>query len=224
MINREISIVVCCKGEASALHKTIKSLSAIDTKPYEVIFCLNNVNLPSDFKSNFKFRIINDPGAGVYNAMNFALEHVQTALVLFLNASDEIVGDPLVDVDGPGLLPYRVVGAKFGFLSRTNFHFTVLGTSYCHQGVIYAARALRYDTKYSISADYLSIQDSFGDVRRAKRFTQGHVVFYKGGLSSIHFKERDAQIFRIMMIKGYYVRVITFFFILNIKAFIKYWT
>ena len=223
-MNKKISIIVCCKDDARALLKTIKSLSAIETKPYEVIFCLNSVNLPSDFKSNFKFRVINDPGAGVYNAMNFALRYIKTPLVLFLNASDEIFGDPLADVDEPGLLPYRVVGAKFGLRNKTGFHFTVLGTSYCHQGVIYSAPALSYNTRFSISADYLSIQDNFEDVRRATRFSRGYVVFYKGGLSTVHFKARDSEIFKIMFSKGYYLKGMIFFFLTYIKAFIKYWT
>lgn len=220
-VNAKITIVVCCKDNINDLLKTANSINYIKTKPYEVIFCLNNLNLPTNVLLNFNYRVLNDPGDGVYQAMNYSLTHVITPLVLFLNASDEIIGDPLNGVNSEGVLPYGVIGALANRKIKPNYYYTIFGTSYCHQGVIYNVNGLSYDERFSISADYLSILQNFPSIKKAKRYNKGHVIFYKGGLSTIRYKDRDREILQIMRERDYFFNAILFFAVSKFKILIK---
>ena len=197
-INENISVVVCCKADPEALLLTVLSINCLETMPHEVIFCLKDVNLP-ELKFNFAYSVLDDNGDGVYHAMNLSLRFVQTHLVTFLNASDAYEGDPLKFIDKPGVIPYRVEGARLKKFSDVGFHFTVFGFGYCHQGVVYCASQLYYNTKFRISADFLSIVEIFPWIRTAPRFSSGSAVFFKGGISSQNTVLRDSEIFDILM-------------------------
>lgn len=197
-INENITVVVCCKGDPSALLLTVMSINCLETMPREVIFCLKDVALP-ELELKFAYSVLVDDGDGVYHAMNFSLRFVKTFLVTFLNASDVYEGDPLRSIDRPGLLPYRVVGARLRKFSVVGFHFTVFGLGYCHQGVVYCASKLSYTTRYKISADFLSICENFHDLTTAPRFSSGAAVFFKGGISSQNSALRDSEIYSILI-------------------------
>ena len=219
-LNPSLTVVVCCKSDQQGLLRTISSLQALNCKPGQVIFCLNDVTLPKE-SLDFKFKLVKDAGLGIYSAMNFALKHVKTELVTFMNAGDEFCGDPLVSIDKPGILRYKVIGARLNRLNRLSFHFTVLGRGYCHQAIIYMTKGLTFDENYRISADFKSIITEFGNIKLACRYSSGGVIFYKGGVSTKQYLLRDIEIQHILSRSGMTVRYCIFSLVVFFKNVLK---
>ena len=219
--NELITIVTVVKDDDDGLIKTLSSVYSQATKPSRYVVVTPNVARVQELCKGLPVDVVVDPGQGVYSAMNVGRTHVQTPLVLYLNAGDEIEGDPLKAVDDMGILKYRVVGAFGNRNCFAGFHFTVFGRGYCHQAVLLPRDHQPYNEKYRVSADFGVIRVTFPKLIIAKKFKQGSVVFYKGGLSTIEHKKRDKEI--IEQIKRDEALFAYFFCaICNLKWAIKY--
>lgn len=192
--NEAITIVTVVKDDDDGLMKTLSSVYSQETKPRRYVVVTPNVARVQELCKGLPVDVVVDPGHGVYSAMNVGRKHVQTSLVLYLNAGDEIEGDPLKAVDDVGILQYRVVGAFGNRYCSAGFHFTVFGRGYCHQAVLLPRDHQPYNEKYRVSADFGVIRAAFPNIRVTRKYPVGSVVFYKGGLSTILHRERDREI------------------------------
>ena len=138
-----------------------------------------------------------EPDTGIYDAMNKALEHVRGKGHLFLNAGDHFVGAVLSDaLPIPSHLPVQ----KMNFIgriapARPKDHRQ--GIPYCHQGVIFETKGIRFDTKYRIAADYQYYLDH-GYTKLPAADAIGHVYYDNTGLSKINSRDRDQEIASII--------------------------
>ncbi|WP_435219109.1 hypothetical protein [Luminiphilus sp. nBUS_07] len=218
--NELITIVTVVKDDEDGLIKTLASVYSQETKPGQYVVVTPDVVRVQELCKGLQVDVVVDPGHGVYSAMNVGRQHVRTPIVLYLNAGDEIEGDPLKVVDDVGILKYRVVGALASRYSSPGFHFTVFGRGYCHQAVLLPRDHQPYNEKYRVSADFGVIRASFPNIRGASKYPVGSVVFYKGGLSTVRHKERDREIAHQLW-KSAPVVSIVFWMFCNLKWLIK---
>jgi hypothetical protein len=219
--NELITIVTVVKDDEDGLSKTLSSVYSQGTKPRRYVVVTPNVARVQELCKDLPVDVVVDPGHGVYSAMNVGRKLVETPLVLYLNAGDEIEGDPLKAVDDMGILKYRVVGALSNRYCRPGFHFTVFGRGYCHQAVLLPRDHQPYNEKYRVSADFGVIRAAFPNIRSASKYPVGSVVFYKGGLSTIRHKERDIEIAHQLWRSEPSVSII-FSILCNLKWLIKH--
>ncbi|EHQ28258.1 glycosyltransferase family 2 protein [Mucilaginibacter paludis] len=101
-----------------------------------------------------------EPDEGIYDAMNKGLNHISGQWVYFMGADDELrdeFSEMALELKRPGALYYANVMSngkkKSGFVNE--YYQAKAGVF--HQAIIYSAsifKTYRYDTRYSISADY----------------------------------------------------------------------
>jgi glycosyltransferase involved in cell wall biosynthesis len=130
---------------------------------------------------------------GIYDAMNKALDHVRGRGHLFLNAGDHFVGDVLSD---ELMIPSHLPVSKMDIFNkirpvRPKDHRQ--GLPYCHQGIIFETKGIRFSTKYRFAADYLYFLDH-GYTRLLSSAVSGHVYYDNAGLSKINSTIRDREI------------------------------
>ena len=137
-----------------------------------------------------------EPDSGIYDAMNKALDHVHGEGHLFLNAGDYFVGDAIPQM--PGLPCYIRVCKKsiLGFIRPYRRKSYRLGLPYCHQGVLFETRGIRYNVAYRVAADYNYYLDhGYRDLSFCQ--SSGH-VYHDVGHSKRHAAIRDAEIAEII--------------------------
>ena len=141
-----------------------------------------------------------EPDNGIYDAMNKALGHVHGEGHLFLNAGDHFVGDVLSDgLLIPSHLPVRKKDF-FGRIRPVRPKDHRQGLPYCHQGIIFETKDIRFDTKYRFAADYLYYLDH-GYTRLPASDVDGHVYYDNTGLSKINSRARDRELAGIIKVR-----------------------
>jgi glycosyltransferase involved in cell wall biosynthesis len=196
-----ISIITVVRNAAGSIERTMQSVLAQPCRSLEyIVIDGGSTDGTVDIIRKYAGRLsywVSEPDRGIYDAMNNALDHVRGRGHLFLNAGDHFVGDVLSDGI---LIPSHLPVAKsdtFGRVRQVRPKDHRQGLPYCHQGIIFETKGIRFDTKYRFAADYLYYLDH-GYTRLPAAPVAGHVYYDNAGLSAINSKVRDREIAEII--------------------------
>ena len=195
------SIIVVCLNAGEKLRETIESILSQTEQDYEIIIkdggstdeatqdCLNSYKQVShsgveqDTDLTDRVRVYCDKDAGIYDAMNQAVQYIRGDYVLFLNCGDRFYDNRVLartreQVSRAGKQSsQRTPGIEESFSKRYIFYgniherrtntfvqsnpviddFACYRNVPCHQACFYAAELLReksFDTAYAVRADY----------------------------------------------------------------------
>jgi len=195
-----LSVITVVRNGGDVIEKTIRSVLEQNYPNIEYIVIDGaSTDGTVDIIRKYADRIsywVSKPDKGIYDAMNKALDHVHGDGHLFLNAGDYFVGQSIPEM--PVLPCYIRVFKKniFGSVRpyrQKNYH---LGLPYCHQGVLFETRGIRYDLAYRVAADYNYYLDhGYRDLSFCR--SSGH-VYHDVGHSKRHATIRDAEIAEII--------------------------
>lgn len=185
------SIIVVCLNAGEKLRETIESILSQTEQDYEIIIkdggstdeitrsCLDNYDLSPEGR----IRVYCDKDAGIYDAMNQAVQYIRGDYVLFLNCGDSFYDNTVLarvreQISRIGMQSDMQTTQIAESLSRRyifygNIHerrtdtlvqsnpvmddFACYRNVPCHQACFYAAELLRkkaFDTAYAVRADY----------------------------------------------------------------------
>lgn len=140
---------------------------------------------------------VSERDSGIYDAMNKGIRVAKGSALLFLNAGDYFIGDVLGTFKtAPAFLPVKYVDIFGRFRNRPVVNQRS-GISNCHQGVIFEAKFIEYDSKYDICADYKYFLDHGYSNSVPMLASKGYVFFDAVGVSATRIRDRDRQIFDI---------------------------
>ena len=190
MINNNISVVTITLDDLQGLCKTLNSLAELDTLPREIIVIdggsndLINGDIIERFSTKLpQLRITSEPDKGIYDAMNKGRSVCSGSLIHYLNSGDVVFGEPYYQLKVESLLPVQFIdenGNKCG-----SDKIKLFGTAYNHQGIIFKHDHFPYDLSYKISADYVSILNTFSNGLKALPVVKnGGVEYLLGGVST----------------------------------------
>jgi glycosyltransferase involved in cell wall biosynthesis len=192
-----ISIITVVRNAHDVIEKTIQSVISQPYRSLEyIIIDGRSTDGTVDIIRRYSDKLAywtSEPDEGIYHAMNKALDHVRGKGHLFLNAGDYFVGSVLTE-DLP--IPCHVPVFKknvFGRIGPFRPKDHRRGLPYCHQGIIFETKGVRFDTAYRFAADYRYYLDH-GYTRLSGASVTGHVYFDNKGISSVNSKARDAEI------------------------------
>jgi hypothetical protein len=167
--------ITIVKDDIEALSSTLQSISCQTVRAKHLVVDgssnLQNQRIVKDLCEQLGSQYYFQKAAGIYSAMNFALEQcVDTDMVVFLNAGDsffeatttETIVKDIHDASKKLLLYNCVFGNADGFvpnIRNANAHSVAQGKAQvCHQGVVASVELIKsvgmFDTSYSISADH----------------------------------------------------------------------
>jgi len=195
-----ISIITVVRNGRDVIEHTIRSV--LDQRYQNIEYIVidgGSTDGTVDVIKKYADRIaywVSEPDAGIYDAMNKALDHVHGEGHLFLNAGDYFVGDAIPDhLDLPCYIKVykKNIFGKVRLIRRKNHR---LGLPYCHQGILFGTLGVRYNLSYSIAADYRYYLDH-GYTQLSFCNSTGY-VYHDVGLSKIHANIRDQEIASII--------------------------
>ena len=173
------SIITVTYNASGTIGATLDSIAAQSCTLYEVILqdgastddTLAHVNACAIDPARLKVESM--PDAGIYHAMNRALERATGDYVIFLNAGDtlhspstlQLIADAVMDNDYPGVAYGQTVLVDAGRRYVGHRHLSApeeltvdsfkQGMLVCHQAfVVLRKLTAPYDTRYRLSADY----------------------------------------------------------------------
>jgi len=191
-----ISIITVVLNGRNVIERTIRSVLEQPCPNMEyIVIDGGSTDGTVDIIQKYADRItywISEPDQGIYDAMNKALDHVHGEGHLFLNAGDHFDGDAIPELPKPPcfirVLKKNVLGSVRPYRKK-NYR---LGLPYCHQGILFETRGIRYDRTYRLAADYKYYLDhGYTDLSFCR--SSGH-VYHDAGLSKRHAAIRDAEI------------------------------
>ena len=171
--NRKISIIIVTYNAAKTLQKCLDSIYNQRYPNLEIIIIDGastdgTVNILEENSSKIYFWL-SEKDAGIYDAMNKALDYFTGSWVYFLGADDELLDDfsnLAFELEDTSSIYYGSVfcrGKKCsGYISR--YYQAKVGMY--HQSMIYPARVFqnhKYNLRYPISADYVLNMELAGD-------------------------------------------------------------
>lgn len=174
--NSKISIVTVAAFDRQRLEKTLASLSRVDS-PIEYIVVvptldLQSQELVSSYSKNFKFPtvLLLDEQAGIYAAMNLALQHATGDFVIYWNAGDSLINpqrlERFVNLEYPAGTQWIIFGANFEWMqsplidteSYRKFVNQDKNAYISHQQIAVSRSLLLamggFDSRYQIAADF----------------------------------------------------------------------
>ncbi len=171
-----ISIITVCYNAEEEIEKTIKSVLGQTYKPFEYIFVDGKSNdgtmaiiekyVPEFEKIGIVVKLISEPDAGIYDAMNKGIKISGGEWINFMNAGDcfhdqnvleQIHGYMEEDEDivvGEFVYIEKYLGKR---ISHVNLELLKKRMIFCHQAVFTARRLFEeklYDLQYRYCADY----------------------------------------------------------------------
>lgn len=193
-----LAIITINLNNANGLRETIKSVAHQKKLPcvppiqYIVIDgCSSDDSLDicNEFKNSIDI-LISEKDRGIYDAMNKGIDLCTMDKMLFLNSGDYFVGNVLDAAFTVGsIFPVkRHAGSELIDIKRKNPNFFM---PYCHQGIVFQASDLRYNTNIKLNADYLYVLESNIHKYFNPIDCKGFVYFDTTGISSRHAFKRD---------------------------------
>lgn len=194
-----IDVVTLTMNNETELLATLNSLAcSIDS--------IGNIFVIYDgFKPNFEIKTINEavleklklhegPAAGIYPAMNVALQYVQNDFI-FINSGDLVVGNPfdeINDQERPIMISCKAADEKYGL---RNIKPSKLLFKFNHNSIVFPIGFQeKYNLSYKIAADF----EIF--TKLCKRYkwpvfvnTSGYILYDLNGVSSVLKSSRDLE-------------------------------
>lgn len=203
-ILEDLTIVTVSKNNINGFKNTFESLRPVLEECKWIVRDASSTDGTKEFLSTIEIEnafLVSEKDEGIFDAMNRALEIVETKYVWFLNAGDKLLGAAQLETVLSGLNQSKnhwvVAGAilsdaegnQFGYWQTPTFpqNWRALGIqSWCHQSTIYDAKFLKdggaFD-KLSIIADW-STALILEKLEKPLIAIQPIAIFLTGGLSS----------------------------------------
>lgn len=161
----KISIIIVTYNAAAFLNNCLQSIYRQSYPNIEIIILdgQSTDGTVDILRQNARYITFwkSEPDAGIYDAMNKALDHVKGQWVYFLGADDELLDDFTTmtrRLKDESTIYYGSVlkeGKKYlGYLTP----YQQAKTNFCHQAMLFPAQVFKkykFDTKYAISADHV---------------------------------------------------------------------
>lgn len=201
MVNDLISVVTITRNNYVGLKNTLDSLCACQCKPAQIIIIDGKSNdgttdLVHSYMDKLSITIVSESDKGIYDAMNKGLAIVKTSLVHYLNSGDLASGDIYLNCNEPGLFPVKIFDPI-----RGNYWFDIVkmaGYGYCHQGIVFPSNHSPFSENFIISADFEVVCKTFcNGLTNLKTYTDGHVIYELGGISSVKSNIGNREIIKI---------------------------
>ena len=169
---------------------------------------VNRCILGSEISPEHSLLIYPAKSKGIYTSINQALSLIQTGeLYIVLGAGDVLSITSPVDIESTNnisLIPYVLSKNSTVIYSEPRNIYS--GMPYCHNAIIFAKNHLKYDTYYTISADYkyllqyLSYENSSLDALKVFPADRIQVSYDNySGISKKSFLKKNCQNIKILM-------------------------
>ena len=199
----------CIKaGNRERLVRCVESVAKLKTEHEHLIYdgasTDGTVELLRELEAKTPgLRVVSEPDAGIYNALNKGVRDAKGEWFYVLGADDYIVRPDVMDAlvaeyDCDEIItPVERERGMRGIADKMIF----IATPYCHQGTIQKTSAIRrfggFDERYKIAADFdlvLKFHKTALDIRIDKRI---FAFFGGGGVSSVELDKMNAEFDKI---------------------------
>lgn len=197
----KLSVITVTYNNAAGLDDTLKSLSVLKNKPYEVIIIDgaskdNTPTIVDKYRHYLNIIFISEKDKGIYDAMNKGKHLAKGELLHYLNAGDCVSGEVYDSLAQPCLLNVRLFENKL-LLGECSLSHS--GTSYCHQGIIFPREHPDYNLTYRLCADYNLISTLYPyGLDLLPRLGEGYIIYDMSGVSANKRLRRDLELASIM--------------------------
>ena len=202
----KFSIITVVLNPGDILKPTLESIEKQSFKDFEVI--IKDAGSKEELKGipkDPRFKLFVKKDAGIYDAMNQAVELSLGEYIIFINAGDALYDENTLeriygkfkDVKNKRLISYGdTYFALSKSLSRAPLKITP-SVCYrnipCHQSIVYSSQTLKernFDIKYKIRADYEHFLFSFFKTETEFLYLDTVISSYEGGGFSENKKNR----------------------------------
>jgi glycosyltransferase involved in cell wall biosynthesis len=171
MIKPTFSVVTVCYNAELFLEKTLKSVFDQSCQDFEYLIIDGEstdgtMDIVGKYRGRFSV-VVSEPDAGLYDAMNKAIELVSGSFVLFLNAGDYFADNSILEQvkacadenECASLIYGDYIVYRDSHEKRINCQKAVVSIKrdfyFCHQAIFFGKTHLqKFDLRYQIKADY----------------------------------------------------------------------
>ena len=192
-----ISIVIVTYNAVNTLQKCLDSIYSQSSPGIQIILIdgestdgTQEIVLKNKEKLSY---VISEPDAGIYDAMNKALERINTPWVYFLGADDILLPDFstfLSVLTQPNFIYYADVHYKGAVHSGDVKPYRQAKSGIFHQSIIYPSaifKHYKYNTRYAIAADYALNMQLYKDPKYTFKHFDYTIAHYNDtGISADH--------------------------------------
>ena len=219
-----ISVVTICYNARADLQKTMQSVSEQSCPKFEYVIQDGNSTdgtqemvarlAPSLFPDN-NLQYVQQRDAGIYDAMNKAVENCHGEWIVFLNAGDVFPENETLKAIDQFLQDHKDCDVVYGnaiiddngekCLWEANLSLIQQKMPFCHQACLMRKsllQQLRFDTDYRIAADYDLVLRAYRQGARFVFFDQSMAVFELSGVSSTQYEARVKEQVRVRIRNG----------------------
>ena len=232
----QISVITVVKDHAAGLSRTTDSIKGQDFQDWELIIVVGestDMTLTTALKiqqTDFRVRVIEQDGLGIYSAMNQGLTAASGEFTWFMNAGDKFFSS-MVLRHALEMIRTCPVGLVIGGYSLETlkknkvypnserrlkpYSFAFNRRSGCHQSMLFRTSSIKelggFDTQFLLASDFdlvLRLMHQFDGHGTSEIFA----TIEPGGAADrgIHQVYREKHIIRQMLLKGPYVRYLSF--------------
>lgn len=199
----KISVITVCLNCREAFvhtHDSVQNHVGADIE--YIVVDGGSTDGTKDFIQNSSFisKWISEKDSGIYEAMNKGIAMATGNALIFLNAGDFFVGDPLKTITtAPALVPVKTLRLKkYEVLLKTKSYKS--GLPYCHQGIVFENKGLNYNLNYRVASDYdFYLRHSYTNINLSFDLSAGHVWYDNSGFSQKNAAKRDKEIGKIIL-------------------------
>lgn len=208
------SIVTVTLNNLNGLKKTGRSVAGQTCRSYEwiIIDGQSDDGTQEWSEDSGAALFISEKDSGLYDAMNKGIEKSTGQYVLFLNAGDLLESTQTLNTLETAIhinkFPEFIYGDSYEtdtqnskFYKTARLHEKIpLGMFTHHQAMLYfrpAIKDIRFDTQYTIAADYKFTAEFLGKVNRIFYTESPICIFESGGLSQQNMKTGRKEQYKI---------------------------
>lgn len=163
---------------------------------------------------------ISEPDKGIYDAMNKACALASGKGLIFLNSGDSFVGDIFNEKTKiPSFIKvkYNDIFKRFVDFKMRSYKFSI---PYCHQGILFENKNIKYNLQYKISSDYdYYLQHQYKILNFSD--CDGYVLYDNNGVSTALSYIRDKETAHLVRLNFGLYHSVYFIFIQLVKRIFK---
>lgn len=192
-----LSIITVNYNSCSALEKTIKSVVSqkVDGVEYIVIdggSIDRSVDILRDYDEHIDYWV-SEKDKGIYDAMNKAVDIAKGEGIIFINSGDFFVGEVISPIM-PIPCFIKVAVSSHNKVKTLKLRSEKLGLPYCHQGIVFENKKIKYNMNYKVASDYDFFLKHGYDKNIPFFKCSGLIVYDNSGFSKVNYKKRDVEI------------------------------
>ncbi|MCU0792490.1 MAG: glycosyltransferase [Opitutaceae bacterium] len=201
-----LAIVTITRNDLAGLRRTLASVAAQTTAPDEHwIIDGASTDGTREFLATLPprpgLRILSEPDAGIYDAMNKGVARAAADYVWFLNSGDSCASPDIVATLVAALRSPSPVDVLYGKVLRSNRHglrsvggpvrardFRVQ-MPVCHQAIVYRRAVLLahpYPTEFRLISDWIVTRRLFASGASTRYLDRDFAIYDLAGRSSLH--------------------------------------